>query len=82
MSDKLYLISHFPIRSGFKKALTLMQPSSMDQKEGLRGELMAVCHDCRSLVLDIIRYSRQTRSSARNNTIKTLTLDLSPVYKR
>ncbi|CAO1351621.1 unnamed protein product [Diamesa tonsa] len=69
-------------RSGFKKALTLMQPSSMDQKEGLRGELMAVCHDCRSLVLDIIRYSRQTRSSARNNTIKTLTLDLSPVYKR
>lgn len=59
-----------------------MQPSSMDQKDGLRGELMAVCHDCRSLVLDIIRYSRQTRSSARNNTIKTLTLDLSPVYKR
>lgn len=53
-----------------------------DQKEGLRGELMAVCNDCRGLVLNIIRYSRKTRSSARNMHLKNLTLDLSPVYKR
>ncbi|XP_070497035.1 protein spire isoform X3 [Chironomus tepperi] len=71
-------------RSTLKKAFTLMQnqQSTYDQKEGLRGELMAVCNDCRGLVLNIIRYSRQTRSSARNMQIKSLTLDLSPVYKR
>ncbi|KAL7043725.1 hypothetical protein ACKWTF_001640 [Chironomus riparius] len=71
-------------RSTLKKAFTLMQNqhSNYDQKEGLRGELMAVCNDCRGLVLNIIRYSRQTRSSAKNMKIKSLTLDLSPVYKR
>jgi spire-like protein len=71
-------------RSTLKKAFTLMQnqQSNYDQKEGLRGELMAVCNDCRGLVLNIIRYSRQTRSSAKNMKIKSLTLDLSPVYKR
>uniref|UniRef100_A0A1B0DR37 Uncharacterized protein n=1 Tax=Phlebotomus papatasi TaxID=29031 RepID=A0A1B0DR37_PHLPP len=53
-----------------------------EQKEGLRGELMAVCNDCRGLVLEIIRSSRQTRSTARNIVLKNLTLDLSPVYKR
>lgn len=42
---------------------------------------MAVCNDCRGLVLEIIRSSRQTRSSARNKAIRNLTLDLSPVYK-
>lgn len=59
-----------------------MQQQQCEQKECLRGELMAVCNDCRGLVLNIIRYSRQTRSSARNNALKNLTLDLSPVYKR
>lgn len=74
-------------RSTFKKAFTLMQsqqaqPSPYEQqKEGLRGELMAVCNDCRGLVLNIIRYSRQTRSHTRNMQLKSLTLDLSPVYK-
>lgn len=58
------------------------QPSPYEhQKEGLRGELMAVCNDCRGLVLNIIRYSRQTRSHTRNLQLKNLTLDLSPVYK-
>jgi spire-like protein len=52
------------------------------QKDRLTGELMAVCNDCRSLVLEIIRSSRQTRSTARNHALKNLTLDLSPVYKR
>lgn len=56
---------------------------SAEQKENLRGELMAVCNDCRGLVLEIIRSSKQqTRSSARNRAIKKLRLDLEPVYKR
>lgn len=55
---------------------------SSEQKESLRGELMAVCNDCRGLVLEIIRSTRQqTRSSARNRAIKKLTLDLEPVYR-
>ena len=48
----------------------------------MRGEMMAVCNDCRGLVYEIIRSSKQTRSSARNKALRNLTLDLSPVYKR
>ncbi|XP_058450799.1 protein spire isoform X2 [Malaya genurostris] len=76
-------------RTRFAKAFTLTaaaaagQSSAFDpQKERLTGELMAVCNDCRSLVLEIIRSSRQTRSSAQNQALRNLTLDLSPVYKR
>ncbi|XP_038111222.1 protein spire isoform X3 [Culex quinquefasciatus] len=76
-------------RNRFAKAFTLSaaaaagQNSVIDpQKERLTGELMAVCNDCRSLVLEIIRSSRQTRSSAQNQALRNLTLDLSPVYKR
>ncbi|XP_055643756.1 protein spire isoform X2 [Toxorhynchites rutilus septentrionalis] len=75
-------------RNRFAKAFTLSaaaaaQNNSVDpQKERLTGELMAVCNDCRSLVLEIIRSSRQTRSSAQNQALRNLTLDLSPVYKR
>uniref|UniRef100_A0A1Q3EYC9 Putative spire n=1 Tax=Culex tarsalis TaxID=7177 RepID=A0A1Q3EYC9_CULTA len=76
-------------RNRFAKAFTLSaaaaagQNSIVDpQKERLTGELMAVCNDCRSLVLEIIRSSRQTRSSAQNQALRNLTLDLSPVYKR
>lgn len=59
-----------------------MTSSAVDQRERLRGEIMSVCNDCRCLVLEIIRSSKQTRSTARNNVIRNLTLDLSPVYKR
>ncbi|XP_053692106.1 protein spire [Sabethes cyaneus] len=78
-------------RNRFTKAFTLSAAaagaggpnSALDpQKERLTGELMAVCNDCRSLVLEIIRSSRQTRSSAQNQALRNLTLDLSPVYKR
>ncbi|XP_026474853.1 protein spire-like [Ctenocephalides felis] len=48
--------------------------------ESLRGELMIVCHDCRSLVIEIIRASRLTRSALRNHTLRNLTLDLTPIY--
>ncbi|EAT42150.1 AAEL006289-PA, partial [Aedes aegypti] len=75
-------------RNRFAKAFTLSAAATAPgtaidpQKERLTGELMAVCNDCRSLVLEIIRSSRQTRSSAQNQALRNLTLDLSPVYKR
>ncbi|XP_062699864.1 protein spire isoform X2 [Aedes albopictus] len=78
-------------RNRFAKAFTLSSAAAATapgtaaidpQKERLTGELMAVCNDCRSLVLEIIRSSRQTRSSAQNQALRNLTLDLSPVYKR
>ncbi|CAD7079614.1 unnamed protein product [Hermetia illucens] len=71
-------------KNRFARAFTLSSSAHLaDQKENtIRGELMAVCNDCRGLVLEIIRSSRQTRSSARNRALKNLTLDLSPVYKR
>uniref|UniRef100_A0A2M4BBN8 Putative kinase non-catalytic c-lobe domain protein n=1 Tax=Anopheles marajoara TaxID=58244 RepID=A0A2M4BBN8_9DIPT len=73
-------------KNRFAKAFTLTtaggQSSGLDpQKERLTGELMAVCNDCRSLVLEIIRSSRQTRTTARNQVLRHLTLDISPVYK-
>ena len=55
---------------------------SSEQKEALRGELMAVCNDCKGLMQEILRSPmRQTRSVARNRAIKKLTLDLEPVYR-
>ncbi|XP_053672476.1 protein spire [Anopheles nili] len=73
-------------KNRFAKAFTLTasggQGGGLDpQKERLTGELMAVCNDCRSLVLEIIRSSRQTRTTARNQVLRHLTLDISPVYK-
>uniref|UniRef100_A0A146MBI4 Protein spire n=1 Tax=Lygus hesperus TaxID=30085 RepID=A0A146MBI4_LYGHE len=44
--------------------------------EKLKGLQMTVCHDCKTMVLQIIKSSRTTRS----NAIRNLTLDLSPVY--
>ncbi|XP_035915818.1 protein spire isoform X3 [Anopheles stephensi] len=75
-------------KNRFAKAFTLTASGggqgagALDpQKERLTGELMAVCNDCRSLVLEIIRSSRQTRTTARNQVLRHLTLDISPVYK-
>ncbi|EAA43897.3 AGAP008100-PA, partial [Anopheles gambiae str. PEST] len=73
-------------KNRFAKAFTLTASGpgggGLDpQKERLTGELMAVCNDCRSLVLEIIRSSRQTRTTARNQVLRHLTLDISPVYK-
>ncbi|XP_024080616.1 protein spire isoform X2 [Cimex lectularius] len=44
--------------------------------EKLKGLQMTVCHDCKTMVLQIIKSSRTTRNMA----IRNLTLDLSPVY--
>ncbi|KOB68417.1 Protein spire [Operophtera brumata] len=48
--------------------------------ERLRGVQMAVCHDCKAMVLQIIKSSRTSRSASRDRVIRHLTLDLAPVY--
>ncbi|XP_011496543.1 PREDICTED: protein spire [Ceratosolen solmsi marchali] len=48
--------------------------------ELIHGTLMVVCHDCRIMLIQIIKNSRLTRSSIRNNVISRLTLDVLPVY--
>ena len=70
-------------RTKFSRAYTLSSSGtqlSQDQ-ERMRGELVPVCNDCRGLVMEISRSAKQKRSSARNRTLKNLTLDLSPVWK-
>ncbi|XP_067623621.1 protein spire isoform X2 [Eurosta solidaginis] len=71
-------------KTNFSRAFTLSSSGtqlSQEQKENMRGELVAVCHDCKGLVMEITKSSKQTRSSARNRALQNLTLDLSPVYK-
>ncbi|XP_026314563.1 protein spire isoform X2 [Hyposmocoma kahamanoa] len=46
----------------------------------LRGVQMAVCHDCKAMVLQIIKSSRASRSASRDRALRHLTLDLAPVY--
>ncbi|XP_015120272.1 protein spire isoform X1 [Diachasma alloeum] len=48
--------------------------------ERMRGVSMVVCHDCRIMVIQIIKSSRSTRATIRNNVISRLTLNLSPAY--
>ncbi|XP_033219306.1 protein spire isoform X1 [Belonocnema kinseyi] len=48
--------------------------------ERFRGVSMVVCHDCRIMVIQIIKSSRNTRTTIRNNVISRLTLNLSPAY--
>ncbi|CAH2256089.1 jg10377 [Pararge aegeria aegeria] len=48
--------------------------------ERLRGVQMAVCHDCKAMVLQIIKSSRACRSASRDRALRHLTLDLAPVY--
>lgn len=59
-------------RAKFNRSKTLGRP----EKERLKGLQMIVCLDCKAMVLQIIKSSRTTRT----NTIRNLTLNLSPVY--
>ncbi|KAJ8894744.1 hypothetical protein PR048_000051 [Dryococelus australis] len=61
-------------RSRFNRAMTVGQPQN--KKEKLKGLQMIVCHDCKMMVIQIIKTSR----TSRNNAIRNLTLNLSPVY--
>lgn len=42
--------------------------------------LMMVCHDCKTMVLQIIKSARENRAAIRNKTLQSLTLNLSPVF--
>ncbi|VVD01980.1 unnamed protein product [Leptidea sinapis] len=53
--------------------------SALGFSEALRGVQMAVCHDCKAMVLQIIRSSRACRSASRDRARRHLTLDLTPV---
>ncbi|XP_054281975.1 protein spire-like isoform X1 [Macrosteles quadrilineatus] len=58
----------------FTRSKTLGRPE--EKAEKLKGLEMIVCHDCKTMVIQIIKSSR----TSRNNAIRNLTLDLSPVY--
>ncbi|EFA04670.1 protein spire [Tribolium castaneum] len=45
-----------------------------------KASQMVVCHDCRMMVLQIIKSARANRSAIRNKTLQSLTLNLSPVF--
>ncbi|XP_060518930.1 protein spire [Cylas formicarius] len=45
-----------------------------------KGSQMVVCHDCKLMVLQIIKSARANRSAIRNKTLQSLTLNLSPVF--
>ncbi|KAJ8983781.1 hypothetical protein NQ317_000341 [Molorchus minor] len=45
-----------------------------------KGSQMMVCHDCKLMVLQIIKSARANRAAIRNKTIQSLTLNLSPVF--
>ncbi|GLG95994.1 Uncharacterized protein GBIM_02835 [Gryllus bimaculatus] len=64
----------FRLGSRLSRSKTVGRPET--KKEKLKGLQMTVCHDCKTMVLQIIKSSRTSRS----NAIRNLTLNLSPVY--
>ncbi|KDR08002.1 Protein spire [Zootermopsis nevadensis] len=60
-------------RSRLNRSKTVGRP---DTKKKLKGLQMNVCHDCKTMVIQIIKSSRANRT----NAIRNLTLNLSPVY--
>lgn len=68
-------LSTFERRSRYGRSAT-----GVTAAERLRGVQMAVCHDCKAMVLQIIKSSRTSRSASRDRALRHLTLDLAPVY--
>ena len=59
------------------RSKTLGRPAGLEKTaEKLKGLQMIVCLDCKTMVLQIIKTSRTSRSQA----IKNLSLNISPVY--
>ncbi|XP_046818344.1 protein spire isoform X2 [Vespa crabro] len=78
-----YKGSGSPATTTATKAFSTFASPSSEQRlaaERLRGVAMVVCHDCRIMVIQIIKSSRTTRATIRNNVISRLTLSLSPAY--
>jgi hypothetical protein len=67
-----WIVYRFLLRSK-----TLGRPAGLEKTaEKLKGLQMIVCLDCKTMVLQIIKTSRTSRSQA----IKNLSLNISPVY--
>lgn len=62
------------LRGRLSRSRTLGRPTEKTEK--LKGLQMIVCRDCKTMVIQIIKSSR----TSRNNAIRNLTLNLSPVY--
>lgn len=60
------------------KASTIGRAATVVDK--MKGSETVVCHDCKMMVLQIIRTARVNRSEIRNKTLQSLTLNLSPVF--
>lgn len=60
------------------KASTIGRAATVVDK--MKANETVVCHDCKMMVLQIIRTARVNRSEIRNKTLQSLTLNLSPVF--
>lgn len=72
-----------PARSTTSERRAPVRSNKLNSKgvgDKIRGVQMIVCHDCKIMVIQIIRSSRTSRSAIRNNAIRNLTLNISPVY--
>ncbi|XP_063376615.1 protein spire isoform X3 [Cydia fagiglandana] len=69
-----------PVQTPERRARYSRSTTNATAAERLRGVQMAVCHDCKAMVLQIIKSSRASRSASRDRALRTLTLDLAPVY--
>ncbi|XP_011339335.1 protein spire isoform X2 [Ooceraea biroi] len=83
LEKRCYKASGSPAALSTTKTFSTSSGSSAEQRmavERLRGVAVVVCHDCRIMVIQIIKSSRVTRATIRNNVISRLTLNLSPAY--
>ncbi|XP_032670712.1 protein spire isoform X2 [Odontomachus brunneus] len=83
MDKRCYKGSGSPAALSTTKTFSTSSGPSAEQRmaaERLRGVAVVVCHDCRIMVIQIIKSSRTTRATIRNNVISRLTLNLSPAY--
>ncbi|KAH0954852.1 hypothetical protein HN011_009813 [Eciton burchellii] len=83
LEKRCYKGSGSPAALSTTKTFSTSSGPSAEQRmaaERLRGVAVVVCHDCRIMVIQIIKSSRITRATIRNNVISRLTLNLSPAY--
>ncbi|XP_039311024.1 protein spire isoform X2 [Solenopsis invicta] len=83
LEKRCYKGSGSPAALSTTKTFSSSSGSSAEQRmaaERLRSVAVVVCHDCRIMVIQIIKSSRTTRATIRNNVISRLTLNLSPAY--
>ncbi|KAK6622644.1 hypothetical protein RUM43_008486 [Polyplax serrata] len=69
-----------PVSTASERRVRMLRSRTLGRQdpaaEKLKGLEMTVCHDCKAMVIQIIKSSRTSRT----NAIRNLTLNLSPVY--